>query len=672
MHTIKPMLVASIVAAFVSLVFTPAVVAFASWVGAIDKPTERKVHTHPVPRLGGVAIAVTFLLSLLLLLNLAPWIFAKSWLLSREGYVLVAVLLSVLFLGVWDDIRELRPSQKFVVQFILSNIVYFAGSRISSVTNLFGVNADVLGVLDYPLTIFWIVGITNALNLIDGLDGLAAGIATIAFMAIAPISLLNGDVASAAISFLLAGTLLGFMRYNFNPARIFLGDSGSLVLGFLLAVVSLKSATKGTATFTILTPVVVLGLPITETLLSMIRRFLRSFLPEQAIEGSFLQKLRRMFQPDRGHIHYMLLTRGLSQRGAVLVLYLVSCALGVGAFAVTIVNNITASLILLVIGAASFVGVRNLKYKEMAVLENGVLLPLYDQPIMNRDSIQVFLDVAFMIFSFFTASYLTGEISSESLRMRTSLTDLTLVVGIQFSVFLAMGLYKGVFKLLGTDDTLRLIKTVATATFFSYLVLRIIGLGDSRVLLVTTILDFFFLFTLVAGFRSSFRVLTHMSHRHAKSGRQLLIYGADVNGLWMLEKILQLNYASMRPIGFADENPHLEGRSLNGYPVFGGHQKLEEVAKTIKIDEIILCCETMKADVLERVKAFADENGILLTRAMIVFEEISQEIQTRKQVAPIFDFGPAKKSRRVVEIDDDENALIGSGIPITSLAENAG
>jgi len=669
---IKPLVISAIIGAIISLVLTPVVIAFAISIGAVDKPNARKVHGRAIPRLGGVVIAISFLLSVLLLFSIEPSILARSWLLSREGYVLVGVLLLMLFLGIWDDLRELRPSQKFVVQFILSNIIYFSGSRISSVTNLFGANAEVLGFLNYPLTVFWIVGITNALNLIDGLDGLAAGVATIAFISIAPISLLNGDIASAALSIVLVGTLLGFIRYNFNPARIFLGDSGSLVLGFLLAVLSLKSATKGTATFAILTPVLALGLPITETILSMVRRFLRSFLPEQTTEGSFLQKLKTMFQPDRGHIHYMLLTRGLSHRTTVLLLYLVSCALGIGAFAVTIANNLTASLILLVVGAASIVGVRQLKYKEMAVLENGVLLPLYDRPIMNRDSIQAFLDIAFMIISFLTASYLTREISSGTILMRSSMTNLALVVGVQFSVFLAMGLYRGVFKLVGTDEILGIIKTVSAASFVSYVLLRIVGAGDYRVVLVASILNFFFLFTFVAGFRSSFSMLRHMYHRHPKSGRKLLIYGADINGLWMLEKILQLNYSSMMPIGFVDENPHLEGRSLNGYPVFGGHKKLAELIKTVRIDEIILCCESMKADVLDRVKSFADENGILLTRAMIVFEEVAHEVRVRMQSAPTLHYAKDKGARRPIEVDEDENALISSGIPVTSFAENAG
>jgi UDP-GlcNAc:undecaprenyl-phosphate/decaprenyl-phosphate GlcNAc-1-phosphate transferase len=669
---VKSVLIASLIANSISLLITPFMIRFALRIGAVDKPNGRKVHRQMTPRLGGLAVSASFMLALFILLQLNPASFATTWFTSREGFVLTLAVLCMLFLGVWDDIRELRASQKFLVQFIISNMVYLAGARISSIANPFGTGTLEIGMLDYPLTILWIVGITNAFNLIDGLDGLATGVAIIAFLTIFPISLLNGDSSSAAISIVIAGALLGFLRYNFNPAKIFLGDSGSLVLGFILAVVSLKSATKGTATFAILTPILALGLPIIETLLSMIRRFLRSFLPGQSEEKSFFQRMKMMFQPDSAHIHHTLIRMGLSHRKAVLLLYLVSCALGIGAFAVTIVNNLVASLILLVVGAATIIGIRRLKYREMAVLENGVLLPLYDRPLLNRDSVQVFLDLAFMVISFASATYLTGGISNDALLMRSSLTNLAIVIAIQFFVFVAMGLYKGVSNVVGTNDILKLMKTVATATFFSYMAQRITAVDDGRVLFVMSILNLFFLLIFVLGFRNSFSVLRHLSHRHPQSGKRLLIYGADFNGLWMLDKILQLNYSSMMPVGFIDENPHLEGRILNGYPVLGGHTKLAEIATKMKIDEIIICCESMKGEILEKVKTFADEYNILLTRAMVVFEEIGKEPQKVKLSAPVLHLILDKTAQRPVPSEWPKTAIISTDIPITSMAQNAG
>jgi UDP-GlcNAc:undecaprenyl-phosphate GlcNAc-1-phosphate transferase len=283
----------------VALAITPMVIWFATRVGALDQPNERKIHKYPIPRLGGIAIYISFFVSLVFLLSLDPALHAFSFMNPHDTLMLVLSLTIVLILGIWDDLRQLRPGQKFLGQFIAGTIVYLAGFKISSITYPFGSFPLNLSFFDYPVTLLWIVGITNAFNLIDGLDGLASGVAFIVSLTIFTISYLTGSPIIAMMALILAGAVLGFLPYNFNKARIFLGDSGSLFIGFTLAILSIKSSTKGSTAFSMIVPMLTLGLPIMDTLLSMTRRLLKSLFPNPQKPDTFLRKILTMFLPDR-------------------------------------------------------------------------------------------------------------------------------------------------------------------------------------------------------------------------------------------------------------------------------------------------------------------------------------------------------------------------------------
>jgi len=614
-----------------SFVLTPWVMRLATNIGAIDQPCERKVHKVSIPRLGGLSIYVSFFVGLLLFLKLDSRTLQSSWIFEREGIVSILLLLVVVCLGIWDDLRQLKASRKFVVQLVAANVAYFAGFNITSITHPFSHELLHLGMFSYPITVLWIVGITNAFNLIDGLDGLASGVAIIAFATIFPIAIFNRDMASATICLLLAGSLLGFLRYNFNPAKIFLGDSGSMFLGFMLAVVSIKSSTKGTAAFSMLVPVLALGLPIMDTLLSMIRRLLGSLLPDNPAPSSLTSKLKGMFVADRGHIHHRLIARGFSQKKAVVILYVVSCALGIGAFGVTIANNLIASLILVIVGAAVFIGVRQLRYREMSILRNGILLPLYDRPILNRDSMQAFWDLTFMLVSYYTAQVLAGGFRGESPLSDRILSVGIFIIGIQFVVFLFSGVYKRSFRLIGIDDVLSMLKTAGGAVIVSCTIHALI-VPMSQAAMVFSLFDFFFLVTLTMAFRGSFQVLQHLHKTESKGGKNVLIYGADMNGKWILEKILQLNYSGIIPVGFLDDRPHLEGKKLNGYPVFGGHWKLPRLIVNTGIDEIVISSDSVKDEVLRRIRRLASQKRIRITRSKLSFEDFGYEKSSKQLV----------------------------------------
>ncbi len=613
-----------------SLGITPLVISYAKRIGAIDQPNERKVHKNPVPRLGGVAIYVSFFVTLAIALYLDSGAGTFAGMTPHTGLMLVISLTMVLLIGIWDDLYQLSPGKKLIGQVVAGTVVYFAGFKISAITHPFSPDLLSLGYLDYPATLLWVVGITNAINLIDGLDGLAGGVAVIVSLTMFAIASLKGDVTTAMMALMLAGSILGFLRYNFNGARIFLGDSGSLFIGFLLAILSIRSSTKGSTAFSIMVPMLALGLPIMDTLLSMTRRLLRSIVPQEKQSQTIFGRLVGMFLPDRGHIHHRLIDRGLSHRNVVLLLYMVSCAFGLGAFAVTITNNFGASLILVTVAIATFIGVSQLRYKEMAVLRNGTLLPMYEWPLMNSTLFHGFLDVAFIVAAFLLSLTLSDHPTHLDAVQRPFYVTLSLICGVQLLVFYLVGMYKSTFRQMGIGDLLKLLKTVTIAVFATFVLLEVVPNEFRPISLVLVALDFYFLLSFVVGARVSYLVLHYFSrNEQLRDGKRILVYGADAKGLMMVQQILQENARMFNPVGFLDDDPQLEGKKMNGYPIYGGHWKLARLLNTLKIDEIHIASEDVKPEALRRLMSISREKGVIVRSLKLQLEEVEQVHDTR-------------------------------------------
>ena len=292
-------------AVVVALVSTPIVIRLARRLKLYDRPGVRKVHSWPVPRLGGLPIAVAALgmiVSVFLLDNVIGRAFRDS---QTQLIAILAAAAFMLLVGLIDDIRGLRARTKLIAQLAAAAAVCGFGVRITSFSVAGWFTLD-LGWLAWPVTIFWIMGMTNAVNLIDGLDGLAAGISAVACGVIAVFALYSGQPVMAVLMLALLGSLVGFLVFNFNPAKIFLGDSGTHFLGFILGAASVMCAVKSTTLVGLALPALALGLPIFDTLFSIIRRFLER---------------RSLFAPDRSHIHHRLLELGLRQRHVVLIMY---------------------------------------------------------------------------------------------------------------------------------------------------------------------------------------------------------------------------------------------------------------------------------------------------------------------------------------------------------------
>ncbi len=327
---------AVLVAFLVALITTPVVKNFAVKLGAIDVPKDnRRMHKVPIPRMGGMAIFLGFFLSVLIFVEPTPQI--KSML---TGAVIIVVL------GVLDDIYALPAMPKLIVQIVAALVAVLGGNQIVVLSNpnIFSANPYwELGILSIPFSVLWIVAITNAVNLIDGLDGLACGVSTISSLTMLVIALAVSEGEVAVLMGALAGACIGFLPYNMNPAKIFMGDTGSTFLGFILAVVSIQGLFKFAAIISFAVPFLILGLPIFDTCFAFIRRIAHGQSPMHA---------------DRSHVHHRLIDMGLSQKQAVAVLYVISAILGVCAVVITTSGEMKAMLLFLALCVVSCVAAK--------------------------------------------------------------------------------------------------------------------------------------------------------------------------------------------------------------------------------------------------------------------------------------------------------------------------
>ncbi len=324
------------VAALIAFISTPVVKNLAYKVGAVDVPKDnRRMHKRPIPRLGGLAIFLGFILSVLIFLPLDE---------PLRGMLLGAVIIVVL--GIFDDIYALPAKPKFLIQIAASLIAVLMGNKITILSNpnVFSDNPIwELGWLSIPVSVIWIVAITNAVNLIDGLDGLACGVSTISALTMLVIALCVSDPTVAILMAALSGACIGFLPYNLNPAKIFMGDTGATFLGFIMATASIDGLFKFYNVISFAVPFLMLGLPIFDTCSAIVRRVSHGQSPMTA---------------DRSHIHHKLIDMGFSQKQAVAVLYIISAILGLSAVVLTTSGEVRAMMFLMALCAAGAVGWR--------------------------------------------------------------------------------------------------------------------------------------------------------------------------------------------------------------------------------------------------------------------------------------------------------------------------
>ena len=341
-----------------SFVCVPMTIKLAKKVGAIDYPSERRVNVKPIPRIGGIAVIIGFLVAVVFLittmaiqgdLNLEE----ENMKMKLVGFLLGAIVLSSAAL--FDDIKNLKPWMKFLAQLVAAGIVVGFGVRIDSFNNM-----EIPLWASIAITMFWIVGIINAINLIDGLDGLSSGISLISCMCLLIIFATNfSPVVSIILVTALAGAITGFLPFNIHPAKTFIGDVGAQFLGYALAVIAIFGVAKTVTLFVLIAPILILGLPIFDTAFAIVRRIVKG------------KSIKAVFQADRGHLHHRLMDKGFTQKQAVTILYGLSATLGMSAI-ILIDDNWQKALAFLIVSAiVILLGYKGIKsYKKSLIEEN--------------------------------------------------------------------------------------------------------------------------------------------------------------------------------------------------------------------------------------------------------------------------------------------------------------
>lgn len=596
-----------VLAGLLSFVLTPRVRPLALRIGAVDRPGPRKVHSTAVPRLGGLAVVASGAVVVALLFwSALPQVDRIA---DNLALGLTLGLLPILACSVADDLRPLRALPKLAAHVAGAVIAVGCGIQLGEQVHLFSRTIDV-GWLAIPISILWLVGITNAFNIVDGLDGLSAGLALVSAVSLAGAALFVGQSGLAMLALVLAGALAGFLPYNIYPARIFLGDTGSTAIGFALGCLALRGGSTLSSGLAILAPMMVLGLPIAETLVSMARRLVRGLRSGGRME---------VFEADAQHFHHRLLALGFDKRGAVLVLYGVGLTLALTGYLSLFLTHKKAAVLLLTMITAAFIALSRLGYDEFAVIRRGDLLRMYEAPVLRRSLFGVFIDLGIVVL----AVYATFVLKYDDWRLVMNRAGATWLLAVFPPVclasFSAFGLYKRIWRFAGAQD-LALCSLAATA-----------GVGASTVLSiffnaltppVTWFVTCYFLVLVgLNGTRASYRLLQEARERSRTEGDPVLIYGAGRVGTSAVRELLSKADANMRPIGFIDDHPERAGKVFSGYPVLGALETLDEVIARHGAKGVIIATRKLTAERLRGAALACERAGIWMRHFRVRFDD---------------------------------------------------
>jgi UDP-GlcNAc:undecaprenyl-phosphate GlcNAc-1-phosphate transferase len=567
--------VAFLAALVLSLGLTPVVRTLALRTGQVAVPKDTRWHKKETALMGGVAIFVS---------TMGVWLGAAlllSWGSFGKPYVPIVLCASGMFvLGLVDDLHTMDPQHKLAGQIVLSSVLVFLGFRLEWTS---------YKALDLLLSILWIVGITNAFNLLDNMDGLSAGIAFIAALFTFLFHVSSPGDASLAAGLLMTacylGALLGFLVYNFNPASIFMGDAGSLFIGFVMACLMTKAGAGHAVGDTVTNLLSVIAIPI-----------LIVFIP--IVDTGFVSFMRKLFRRpiSRGgkdHSSHRMVAIGLSERKAVWVLYGFSVASGLIALAIRYLNtSLTLALIafylLFVLFFWIYLG-RVKVYTEKSLLSEesaNVLTPILVQITYRRRIFEVLLDGMLISVSYYTAYLLRfeGQLGGN---FDFFLKSLPIMLACQTFSFYIMGVYRGIWESTGVADLIGYVKAITIGAVMPMIILLFIYRFESFSRAVFVIY-WGVMLLLVSLSRLSFRLLDEGIRLRSRNGDRALIYGAGIGGQFALKEMQNNPDLGFQPVGFVDDNPRLRGRKIKGYPVFGGRDELVEILRKHEIKKIII------------------------------------------------------------------------------------
>jgi len=580
-----------------ALVLTPVVAALARRYGVVAKPKTDRWHKQPTAMLGGVAIFLSVLIPNLFLVPDTTY-----------EYVIIRASTFLFVVGLVDDLIHLKPYQKLIGQVLGAAYVVYYGLSLPWTRS---------PLINMALAIFWLIAITNAINLLDNMDGLATGIAIIAggFLALSFVN--TGQYTDAVILLCFASALLGFLIYNSNPASIFMGDCGSMFVGFFLASSALVNVSGGRSRSflpVLAVPILVLFIPIFDTTFVTILRKLSG---------------RAASQGGRDHTSHRLVALGMSERHAVWMLYGFAALSGVLAVVVQRVKldvslaAIAGFTILLTLLGVYLSGVK--VYDETAdeqALKGKALYTFLVDVSYKRRIFEVLLDLVLIILAYWSSYAIKFGPFSASPQWKLFIRSIPIVLFVKMSAFLVMGVYRGLWKYTSIDDLIVFAKAVMLSSIATVIIilftLRFEGFSRA-VFVIDGVLMFFFL----AGSRMAFRLFRQVLPAGGNpNGRRVLIYGAGDGGELLLRELMNNRDLALSPIGFLDDDPSKSGKLIHGFRVFGGNGDLGSVCDQQQVDEVVISSLKMTDARVEEVVRCCAEREIVVKRMRITMETL--------------------------------------------------
>ena len=528
---------------------------------------------------------------------------------TRDGWVVMGASTALFFVGLADDFLDIKPYQKLIGQVLGASAVVYFGLLLP-----WGWGASVAMVV----TIFWLIGITNAINLLDNMDGLAAGISAIAAVFIAANFAVNGQMVEAATLAAFAAALLGFLCYNSNPASIFMGDCGSMFVGFFLASSALLSSAgdRGRSFIVVVAvPVLILFIPIFDTTLVTVVRKLSG---------------RAASQGGRDHTSHRLVALGLSERRAVWMLYGFAGASGLLAMLVrqfeyhTGIAMVAGFAVVLTLIGVYLAGVKVYDEAEVQAAREKPLVSFLVDLSYKRRIFEVLLDVVLVILAYYAAYVLLfgSELAPEVWAL--FLSTIPVLIFVKMTALLVAGVYRGIWRYISLDNLIVYAKAVVAGSVASVLALLFAFRfqGFSRAVFV---LDAMIFFLMLAGSRVAFRLFRQLLPAPRLGGRRVLIYGAGDAGELLLREMrnnLQLQYT---PVGFVDDDPHKKGKVIHGLRVFGGNGQLRRICEEQHVEEVLISSSKIEEERVRKILNDCEEARITLKRMRIEIELMGHE-----------------------------------------------
>ncbi len=591
----------AVAASFVlAVMLTPLVRTLARRLGLVAKPKLDRWHKRPTAMLGGVAIWLSVVVSYLAFVPRTP-----------IGWRIIVASTFLFLVGLVDDLVHTKPYQKLIGQIMGSAFVIYYGLSLPWTS---------YSSFNMALTIFWLIGITNALNLLDNMDGLAAGIALIASCFLALSFATTNQTTEVMMLMTFTAALLGFLVYNSSPASIFMGDCGSMFVGFFLASAALVNVSGGRSRSflpVLAVPILVLFVPIFDTTFVTVLRKLSG---------------RAASQGGRDHTSHRLVALGVSERQAVWMLYGFATLSGLLAVLVQRVKldvslaAITGFTILLTLIGVYLAGVKVYDESEQTLaLKDKPLYAFLVDVSYKRRVFEVLLDVVLIILAYWCAYAIKFGALSGSTAWNLFLRTLPVLVFVKMATFLVMGVYRGLWRYTSIDDLIVFSKAIVLSSVASVLAVLFAFRfeGFSRTIFV---LDGLLMFMFLAGSRMAFRLFRQLLPMvNVREGRRVLIYGAGDGGELLLRELLNNQELRYSPVGFLDDDPNKNGKLIHGLKVFAANGDLTVICKQQEVEEVLISSSRMPEGRVQEILKQCSEQEITVKRMRITIEDLTEK-----------------------------------------------